>query len=73
MNRYQKIVVIVIRCGAVALFLQSIGAVLVHRFMLDAVWTLSIFSVLPNLVGGVVLFILALPLARLITWGIEDE
>lgn len=73
MNRYQKIIACVIRTFAVALLLYGIALTLVSCLLGGMMWRLGLFSNLPNFIVGLVLFVAAIPLAKLITLGIRDD
>jgi len=73
MNTYQKVIVCIIRCAAVGLLLYSIAAISMTLIIARAMWRLSLLGGLPVMASGVLLFFVAVPLAKLITIGIRDE
>ena len=73
MNTYQKVIVCIIRSVAVGLLLYSIAGISVALLIARSMWRLSLIGGLPLLASGLLLFFLAVPLAKLITSGIRDE
>lgn len=73
MNRYQKVVVCILRFLSVGLLLYSIAAISIALVIARAMWRLSLIGGLPVLIAGLILFFAAVPLAKLITMGIRDE
>jgi hypothetical protein len=73
MNTYQKVIVCIIRSVAVGLLLYSIAGISVALLIVRSMWRLSLIGGLPLLASGLLLYLLAVPLAKLITSGIRDE
>lgn len=73
MNRYQKVITCVIRFLSVALLLYSAGVTLVARLVSAQIWKLSLFTTVPMFVVGLLLFLGAIPLSKLITLGIRED
>lgn len=73
MNRYQKVITCVIRFGAVSLVFYAVFITAIARIMSGPMWRISLVSTVPMLVSGVLLFALAIPLAKLIALGIRDD
>ena len=73
MNHYQKVIVCIIRTLSVGLMLHAITGISMAMIMLQARWTLSLIGAVPLMVTALLLFPLAVPLARLITLGIRDD
>ena len=73
MNTYQKVIVCIIRSVSVGLVLYSMAEILGALMIAGAMWRLSLFSVLPAIASGLLLFFIAVPLAKLITIGFDDE
>lgn len=73
MIRYQKYTACVIRFISVALAVYGIGATLVALILMGKLWMLILHATLPLIVSGIILFLLAIPLAKLITIGINDD
>jgi hypothetical protein len=68
MNTYQKVAALVIRLVSLGLIIYSgLAAVTVMFVMRSAVWIS-----LPSLAAGVLLFICAIPLARIVAGDFED-
>jgi hypothetical protein len=73
MNRYQKVIVCVIRSLAVGLLLYSLAALTIALMFQGPMLKLGLIGGLPRLAAGLLLFMIAVPLAKLITIGIRDE
>lgn len=73
MNRYQKVITCVIRFLSVALLLYSAGVTLVARLLSAQIWKLSLLTTVPMFVLGLLLFLGAIPLSKLITLGIRED
>jgi len=68
MNKYQKAAVLTIRLASLGLILYSvIGSISAALMMPQALWIM-----LMPLIGGVILFILAIPLGCFAAAGIEE-
>jgi hypothetical protein len=67
MSTYQKIAALVFRLASIGLVLYScLGAISTALMMPRAVWIM-----LPTLTAGIILYFVALPLARLATRGFD--
>ncbi len=68
MNKYQKAAALTIRLASLGLILYTvIGSISAALMMPQALWIM-----VPPLVSGVILFILAIPLGCLAASGIEE-
>ena len=73
MNRYQKVIACLIRIVSVALPLQSLLGIGFASLMPRHMVKIALLGAVPSIVMGLLLFFMAIPLARLITWGIDDD
>lgn len=73
MNRYQKFTIIGFRFVAVLLVLQAISVIVATKFLAGSTVMLGLVSSAPNLVGGIVLYLLSVPLSRIVTLGVRDD
>lgn len=73
MSHYQKIIITVVRLLGVFLMLRSLSAVSVALVLSRPMWKLSLIGAVPMTVGGLVLFFIAAPLAKAVTWGFRDD
>jgi len=67
MNKYKSIAALVIRLFAVGLILYTTIASIPAIFMAPTM----LWVMLPSLIGGIVVYLLAIPLAALVVAGIE--
>ena len=68
----QKVITCVIRFFSVALLLYSTVLTLVVLLTSGSLWVISLVATGPMFISGLLLFLAAIPLSRLITWGIRD-
>ena len=68
MTKYQKVAALVLRLAALAIVIYSIFAAIMSISMMPAM----LWILLPMLIGGVILFKAAIPLAKIVASGIDD-
>ena len=73
MNRYQKVITCIIRLISVALLFYSMSVTLVAMMMSAQLWKLSLLPTGPTVVVRLLLFVMAIPISKLITLGIRDD
>lgn len=73
MNRYQKVITCIIRLISVALLFYSMSVTLAAMMLSAQLWKLSLMATGPTVVVGLLLFVMAIPISKLITLGIRDD
>jgi hypothetical protein len=73
MNRYQNVIACIIRFIAVGLTLYSLISITTVLLVARQMWRFGVMASIPLGIGGIILFVIAIPLAKLITLGIADR
>jgi hypothetical protein len=72
MNRYQKIFVCVFRSIGIVLLGYASVALITASLMMRGILGMALVGSLPILAAGLVCYLAAVPLARIITIGIDE-